>query len=279
MAKSFVPYFFRGEKGKKRLKLIIGIAAAVLLAVIFILLTVPKERIYDAPEVKTLESRGVLRVGIRADMPGFSQGETGFEVELANRLAEFVLKNSEVSSVKLVEVTAQSAVTKLDDGTIDVAISMMQKDEYAKYAYSDAYYEDEISFFADRVSVSSSIDEMLVGYIQSSACEDAFNSLNKIREDNGEPKIEGRAFASYPDMLFALKRDRVQAVLLKGAYYKRYGEEYGLIKLGEPIGTVSYAAAVSTDSPAIAQLASIMFAEMRESGEMDRLKRLYGIGE
>ena len=83
-------------------------------------------------------------------------------------------------------------------------------------------------------------------------------------------------FASYPDLLAALKSGRVQLALVQGAYAKKYAAE-GFSRMAEPFDTVEYAAACGTDSAAIVQLFDIMLEERKADGTLAALLQEYGL--
>ena len=177
----------------------------------------------NTAEMKRIVDRGVLVVGVRDDTPGFSLNGEGLEIELAERFAVYLLPNTEAgSAAKLVTVSGQTAATKLQDGTIDIAIAMMQKGASSKYSYSYAYFTDTCIVAVRAGNESKPLEEMMIGCVQNTAGANVLKNyidehetkvrrtlLDRIR--GVTPELPANAvtytkqnFASYPDMLIAL---------------------------------------------------------------------------
>ena len=70
----------KGEQGKKlrRALIIAGAAAAVILLA---LLLRPEPVLMNSAEIANIWNKGVLRVGLRYDVPGLAENGTGLEWE------------------------------------------------------------------------------------------------------------------------------------------------------------------------------------------------------
>ena len=75
-------------------KLVLILSSFVLASLLFIpCLAAPA----DAPEIKAIKNRGVLKVGVKVDVPNFGYRDPktgkidGFEIELARILAKEIL--------------------------------------------------------------------------------------------------------------------------------------------------------------------------------------------
>lgn len=287
----------KGREGKPyRIALYCAAAAAALLAAILFLR--PKNQLMNTAEMKRIVDRGVLVVGVRDDTPGFSLNGEGLEIELAERFAVYLLPNTEAgSAAKLVTVSGQTAATKLQDGTIDIAIAMMQKGASSKYSYSYAYFTDTCIVAVRAGNESKPLEEMMIGCVQNTAGANVLKNyidehetkvrrtlLDRIR--GVTPELPANAvtytkqnFASYPDMLIALSEGRIDGAVLTGVYAKRYGGEFTFSVHKTVLGKVEYAITASADEPAIAQLADVFLYELRKSGELDELLEKYGLSE
>ena len=91
------------------------------------------------------------------------------------------------------------------------------------------------------------IRDRSIGYVKGTPSETALKSYAGANPDKG---ISTSVFASYPDMLAALDKGVVDGISLTGTHYIKYREEHGLNIHGTMLGTVNYAIASSTDSPA-----------------------------
>ena len=285
----------RGSEGKP-FRIALYCAAALLFIVIIAVVNRPKNQLMNTAEMKRIGDRGVLVVGVRSDVPGFAFDGEGLEIELAQLFAEYLLPDTEAdAAVKFVVVSGQTAATKLSDGSIDVAIALMQKGASSKYAYSYAYYTDTCVVAVAPGDEQRPLNEMLLGYVQNTAGSNVLTNyisehetkvertlLQRLRGitpelPEGAITFEKKAFASYPDMLIALENGRIDGAVLTGIYAERYSQSYDFSIHSTRLGTVEYAIAASADEPAIAQLADVFIYELRRSGRLDALLEKYGL--
>lgn len=285
----------RGERGKP-LRILLFCALGIAAVIALFTLLKPEKQLKATVEMKRITDRGILTVGIRNDVPGFSMDGEGLEVELAELFAEYLLPESGEKPVKFVTITAQTAETKLSDGSIDAAIALMQKDGSGKFAYSYPYYTDSCRVIQRRDAPDKGLDEMLIGYVQNTSASSVLNKYIDAHETKVErsliDRIRGvekalpddavtfdkKPFASYPDMLVALENGRIDCAVLPGVYAELYLGSYDYEITRESLGSISYAIASSADEPAIAQLADVFIYELRESGRLDELIKKYALG-
>lgn len=287
----------KGREGKPFRIALYCVAGIALLIVAFVFLR-PKNQLMNTAEMKRIVDRGVLVVGVRDDTPGFSLGGEGLEIELAERFAEYLFPNAEAgTAVKLVTVSGPTASTKLSDGSIDVAIALMQKDASTKYAYSYPYFTDNCIIAVQAGSENLPLEQMTLGCVQNTAGENVLDSYIGEHETKVErtlldrirgvtPELPANAvtytkkeYASYPDLLIALREGRIDGAVLTGVYAKRYESEFTFSVHNTVLGKVEYAITASADEPAIAQLADVFLYELRQSGELDALLEKYGVSD
>ena len=275
MLKRRIPYFFKGDKGKRRAKIAVGCAVVLAAIALAVLVFNPEPMLLESAEIRSIENRGVLRVGVRTDMPGLGFEGEGLEVELASRLVTYILPGRDLASaLELVPVTAKTVTAKLDDGSIDVAICMMRKDGYSSCVYSGTYYVDPVWLAVKAGEEGLSIDGLSIGYVTGTPSETALKSYAGANPDKG---ISTSVFASYPDMLAALDKGVVDGISLTGTHYIKYREEHGLNIHGTMLGTVNYAIASSTDTPPLVQIADMMIYDLMDSGELDSMIERHGL--
>lgn len=286
-------FSLKGDEGRRNRRVLI-IALALIAAVAAIILLKPKNQLMHSAEMRRIVDNGVLVVGVRGDVPHFAENGEGFEIELAGLFARYLLPDTgSESAVKLVRVSGATAETKLSDGSIDAAIALMQKGASGKFAYSYPYYSDVCVAAVLEGNENKPVVDMLIGYVQNTSGANALTKYVSARETKVErtliDKIFGRkaelpenavvcnrkAFASYPDMLTALKNGSIDCAAIPGVYFERYREEYGIKAHTESFGNIDYAIAVSSDEPAIAQLADVFIYELKQSGALDDLLNKY----
>jgi ABC-type amino acid transport substrate-binding protein len=247
----------------------ISVAAGVILAVVLLLILIkPEPQLMNSAEISIVRDRGVLRVGVFEDMPGFSDKGYGLERDLAVMLAERILPDRGEDSAELVPVTERTVQAKLDKGMIDVAIEQQIRFENSsKYDYSVSYYTDTCSFIVLPGSESMDISGKTVGTVQTCKA----SSLLKSAVDQGVLDVVQKNFASYPEMLEAVKNGVIDAALLRSAVIGKYVNKSELSVHKELFGRIDYAMAASLDSPALMQLANMMLDELRSNGVLERM--------
>ena len=102
-------FTLRGEKGKP-VRIALCCAAGLVLLVLLAALLKPRTQLMNTPEIQRIRERGVLAVGVRDDMPLFAEGGEGFEIELAQKFAAYLLPDTAGdAAAKLITVNGQTA--------------------------------------------------------------------------------------------------------------------------------------------------------------------------
>jgi putative glutamine transport system substrate-binding protein len=168
----------------------------------------------DAAGTGAIKSAGVLKVGVKSDVPGFGFINTstntyeGMEIEIAKLLANEILGDS--SKVKFEPVTAKTRGPLLDNGELDMIIATFTITDERKltYNFSTPYYTDAVGML---VKISSGINSLAdldgktIGVAQSATSKDAIDTAAKaigVTLKFGE-------FATYPEIKAALDSGRV----------------------------------------------------------------------
>ncbi len=273
------PITFTGDEGKPY-RTALYILAALALVIIVALASREEPQLLASAEVISLQDRGVLRVGVRYDVPGLCTNEGGLEHDLARLLTTRLLPEADpTASLQMIEVNAMTLGPKLDDGGIDVVIALAASSMTTKYSYSIPYYSDPCLLVALTGTPSFALENMEVGVAQSNKIRESpeaalFKAYNAAHPNLG---LKAKTYASYPDMLDALANGEVRAVLLTETYAKRYGEAYPITATAFSFGTVDYAICAASDSAALAQIGSLLLGELTKSGELLSLYRANGL--
>lgn len=276
-----------GDEGMLWRTILIG-AGILALIIVLIVVSRPEPQLMSSLEIQSVEERGILRVGVREDVPKLSDDGEGIEVALAQLLAKRMLPHLPgESAVKLVTVSSATAGARLDDASIDAAIALLEKDASPKYLYSDAYYQEPARFLVREGMESDPIHNITVGCIQaspwmSSSSGDKLPSagqklLTAYVEAHPSDGIAIKTFASYDDLLTALQNGTIGAAVMTDLYMNMYRESYTFSVSPAVLGNVEYAMAVSTDSPAFIQLFNLMLSEMKADGSLLALYREHGL--
>lgn len=291
----------KGREGRWFRRALYGVGAVILLLVLIKVLK-PETQLMNSVEINRVESKGMLSVAVREDMPGFCDGGVGLEADLAKLLAKRILPDSD-DPVKLVPCSSKSVTTKLADGTADIAIALQPKGSSSKYSYSYPYYTDQVYLVTlNRDARLKTPEQLLIGYIPDSASGKVFSSYVKrvtaapeqgmIDKLLGRPKptqdpatavhIESLKYGSYEELLWALRHGVIEAAVMSGAYVNKYFKS----SYAEPgftdyylcstiIGTVEYCVIASSDEPALTRIADMLIYEMQEDGSLSELVRKY----
>ena len=273
------PITFTGDEGKPYRTALYTLAALVLV-IILALASREEPQLMASAEVVSLQDRGVLRVGVRYDVPGLCAEEGGLEHDLARLLTTRLLPDADpTASLQMIEVNAMTLAPKLDDGGIDVAISLAASPMATKYSYSIPYYSDPCLLVALTGTPSFTLESMEVGVVQSNKIRESPEAtlFDAYRVAHPNLGLKAKTYASYPDMLDALANGEVRAVLLTELYAKRYEEAYPITATAFSFGTVDYAICAASDSAALAQIGSLLLGELTKSGELLSLYRANGL--
>lgn len=287
----------KGEKGKWLRRGLYAFAAIIVVLVLARVLK-PDVQLMNTPELIRITDNGVLTVGVRDDMPLFAEDGEGFEIEIARLFARYVLPDApEGTEIKLVTVSNQTAATKLSDGSIDIAVALMQRGASSNYAYSYSYFTDTCGVLVKSGGEDNPLEDMLIGYVQGSSGARVLTEYTSARETKVERtlldrllgrqpqlpadaiKYDTKAFASYPDLISALKNGRIDGSVLTGAYLNKYKDEFarGFAMHNIELGEVEYAIACAADEAGIARLADMFIYELKQNGELDALLQRYSI--
>lgn len=257
----------------------IAFGAGLLAVIILLLVGGTENQLMATPEVKTIEERGVLRVGIRRDMPGLN-GDDGLEQALARRIAERILPETDLeNSLQLVEVSTMTSSTKLDDGTVDMVIAMMSPSMAPSYYYSSSYYSDECILAVMSGTSSFALKNFTIGLIQDNAlrnsAEDAL--VDAFVAKNTSFVITKRAYPSYDDLITGLMKGEVGGVALTRLHFDQLKTQYDIVPTSLSLGTVDYCVMTASDNSTLADIAGMVINDLWESGEMYELHAKYGL--
>ena len=164
--------------------------------------------------VQEIVDRGVLRVGVKQDLPNFgyrdpeSNQYTGMEVEIAKKVA------AELGvDIEFTPVTAQTRSALLDNGQLDMVIATFTITEERKelYNFTTPYYTDAVGFLVRKDSnIQSSweaLDGLTIGVTQGSI---QWGLLEEIAAEKGI-ELNFRELGSNSEVVVALAAHRVDA--------------------------------------------------------------------
>lgn len=203
---------------KKYLALVLLPLLLLLLAVSFLgqagATTSSKSSAPLAAGVQDIVDRGVLRVGVKQDLPNFGYRDpenmqyTGMEIEIAKKVAvELGVK------IEFTPVTAQTRGALLDNGQLDMVIATFTITDERKelYNFTTPYYTDAVGFLVRKDSKITSnweaLDGMTIGVTQGSI---QWGLLEEIAAEKGI-HFNFRELGSNSEVVVALAARRVDA--------------------------------------------------------------------
>ena len=166
----------------------------------------------QAPAGNTLEDvkkRGVVRVGVRQDVPGFGivddKGEiVGFDIDLAKEIG-----NRLGVKVELSPVTAATRIPLLQQGRIDMIVATL-----THYRERDKVIDFTIGYFwtgqklmVKKGSTIQSAADLAGKRVGTTAGALALKNLAAV-----QPKAIGQTFEGYPEAFLAMQRGLIDAV-------------------------------------------------------------------
>ena len=232
-------------------------------------------------DIKAIKDRGVLKVGVKVDVPkfGFKNPQTnqieGMEIDLAKAIAKKVLGDE--SKVEFQGVTAKTRGPPLDNGEVDLDICTFTITEERKksYNFSDPYFTDGVGIMVKKASGIQTLKDLngkKIGVAQSATSKQA---VLEAAEKQGA-KVSFLEFGTYPEIKSALDAGRVDAFSVDGSILFGYLDDSTLI-LPDRFSPQEYGVASKKGNDALAKLVNDTIADMKKSGELDKLIQKWGI--
>ncbi len=276
-----------GSEGRPWRIAILAVAAGLLALLIASLSRVEPNALSSA-EVRTIQERGVLRVGVRDDIPGMGFAETGLEAELGDILAQRLLPDiPKGNSVKYVTVDNMTVGPKMARGAIDVAIAMMPEGAQSKYLYSKPYYRDPCYFITAVTTQRLVLQGIRAGCVQNTPAAALLESYVAARPSANLTIVK---YASYPDLIEAVMEGRAEVGVMGALYIQKYQAEtrvnpdtlvpympYVFRASTVSPGAVNYCVACPSDTPAIVTVADLVLSELQKSGKLQDMYTNYGL--
>ncbi|MDR1277439.1 MAG: transporter substrate-binding domain-containing protein [Treponema sp.] len=187
-------------------------AALVLLAAGMVLTGCKKQE--NANTIDLIRKAGVLKVGVKSDVPGFGLLNTatnqyeGFEIELSKLIAKDIFGDD--GKVVFTPVTAKTRGPLLDNGELDLIIATFTVTEERKltYNFSTAYYTDAVGMLVKKssgITGLGDLDGKTIGVAQSATSREA---IDRAAKEAGAA-LKFSEFATYPEIKAALDSGRV----------------------------------------------------------------------
>lgn len=237
-----------------------------------------------------IKERGVVKVGVKADVPKFSLQNTatgeyeGFEDDLAYAIAGKILGMSgeEAKAQKKVEFQAVNAKTRgplVENGEVDFVIATftITPERKETYNFSPAYYTDAVGILVNNDSGIETIEDLdgkIIGVAQSSTSKQEFENYKAENGIQAEPTFQ--EFATYPELAQALAAKQIDAfsvdrAILEG--YKNDSNKFLDVRYGEQ----EYGVCSNKENTELSELINTTVQEMLDDGSMTALMEQNGL--
>jgi putative glutamine transport system substrate-binding protein len=232
-------------------------------------------------DVAAIKKAGVLKVGVKADVPGFGLQNTatgqyeGFEIELAKLVAADIV--GDPSKVSFTAVTAKTRGPLIDTGELDMIIATYTVTEERKltYNFTQAYYTDAVGMLVKKSSGIGSLadlDGKTVGVAQSATSKEAIDTAAKAIGVT----LKFAEFATYPEIKAALDSGRVDVFSVDKSILNGYLDGETVI-LPDEFSPQPYGIATRLQNKALAAHLDGLLAKWLVDGTIDRLIKQFNL--
>lgn len=231
-------------------------------------------------DIKAIKDRGVLKVGVKVDVPkfGYKDPKTeivdGYEIDLAKVISKKILGEEKIETTA---VTAKTRGPLVDSGNVDLVIGTFTVTEERKksYNFSDSYFKDAVKLMVKKDSGIQSLKDLdgkKIGVAQSATSKKAIQD----EADKVGAKISFMEFSTYPEIKTALDSGRVDCFSVDGSILFGYLDDSTII-LADSFSPQDYGVASKKGNDGLAKLVNDTIAELKASGELDKMIQKWGL--
>lgn len=234
-----------------------------------------------APEIQAIKDRGVVRVGVKIDVPkfGYKDPQTGniegFEIDLAKALAKKVIGDE--SKIELKGVNAKTRAALVDNGELDFVVATVTVTEERKkgYNFSDIYYTDGIGFLVKKdagIKTFKDFNGKKIGVQQGSTTRKELQA----EADKQGIKVTFLEFGTFPEVKAALDSGRVDGFSVDGAILAGYLDDSTML-LSERYTPQPYGVMAKKANEGLSKIINESVDDMKKSGELDKMLAKWGL--
>jgi putative glutamine transport system substrate-binding protein len=234
-----------------------------------------------APEIKAIKDRGILKVGVKVDVPklGFKDPKTnkieGLEIDIAKAIAKKIFGDE--NKVDVLGVTAKTRGPLLDNGELDLVIATFTITEERKqsYNFSDPYFIDGVTLLVKKNAGISGLKDLNGKKIGVAIDTTSQKALQEAADQQGiKPNFQ--EFGTYSQIKMALDADRVDCFSSNAAILFGYLDNTTVI-LPDRFSPQQYGVASMKTNTGLAKFVNDTINEMKKSGELDKLIQKWGL--
>ena len=233
----------------------------------------------DSDPLAAIKAHGVLRVGVKSDVPGFGIMNPdrglyeGMEIELSKLLAREIFGDE--SKIAFTPVTAKTRGPLLDNGDIDFVIATFTVTEERKltYNFSYVYYTDGVGILVKKDAGYGSLKDLAdktFGVAQSATSRAAIQE----GADQIGVRVSFSEFATYPEIKAALDSGRVDAFSVDKAILRGYLDD-SVVLLPDTFAPQPYGVASKFSNKALAAWVDDYIQKWLGDGTIDGLVKQF----
>jgi aspartate/glutamate/glutamine transport system substrate-binding protein len=232
-------------------------------------------------DIQAIKDRGVLRAGVKVDVPkfGYKNPQTGkvegFEIDIAKAVAKKILGDE--NKLETTSVVSKTKGPLLDNGDVDLTIATFTITEERKksYNFSDSYFTDGIALLVKKESGFQSLKDLngkKIGVTQTSTARPAIQA----ETDKLGIKVSFLEFGTYAEVKAALMAGRVDCFGNDRSVLAAYLDDTTMV-LPDQFSPQPYGIATKKTNEGLAALVNATLAELKKSGELDKLQKKWGL--
>ncbi len=178
-------------------------------------------------QVQAIKDRGVLKVGVKEDVPFFGLYNTetksyeGLEIELAKMIAKEIIGDE--NAVEFTPVTAATRGQLVDSGDVDMVIATFTINDERKlsYNFSTPYYTDAVGLLVKKDGGIATVEDLDGKKVGVATGANSMTLLSAVADEKNI-SISFDEYASYPEIKAALDSGRVDAFCVDGSILAGY---------------------------------------------------------
>lgn len=242
------------------------------------------------PDVQKIIDAGVVKVGVKTDVPCFSMQNTatgeyeGLEDDLAYAIAGkiFGCTPDEAKAKKLVDfqgVTAKTRGPLVENGELDMVIATftITPDRLETYNFSTPYFTDAVGLLVLKDSGINSIEDLdgkVIGVAQGSTSQKGFETYIAEKGINVKPTFE--EFDGYPALAAALASKNIDVFSVDRAILAGYRDDTNKL-LDDRYAEQEYGVCTKKENTGLAALVDGVIVDLKDSGKLNDMIKGWGI--
>ncbi|MCL2332451.1 MAG: transporter substrate-binding domain-containing protein [Actinomycetia bacterium] len=238
-------------------------------------------------QVQKIKDAGVLRVGVKQDVPGFGLLDPktnkfeGMEIDLAHKIGKEIFGSSySDDKVKFTPVTADTRGTLLDNGQIDMVIATftIKPDRQEKWNFSDPYYTDSVGVMVKKDSGFKSLKDLAGKTIAVATGSTSQASVEAEAKVQGVTGIKFQQFANYPACAQALASGRVDGFSVDRSILAGYLND-SVVILPDSFAPQDYGIATKKTNTELATWVNDLISTWKSDGTIDTIAAKYNLNK